>query len=120
MAKPIGSLLYEVRKIGKQYGFKQSLYTINFIICACKVSEKASYDDSNIFVFLIVEILFDPQFSNYLNLSVASYLDTHTLVRFLDDCTSVVPVQRIQNKETREFGGSYKVVWSKRKIYKVF
>ena len=37
--------------------------------------------------------------------------DTHALVRFLDeDVTSIVPVQRVQRKETLEYGGSCSVV----------
>lgn len=48
-------------------------------------------------------------------------LDTHALVKFLEeDSTAIVPVSRIEKKETLEFNGSCSVRWSNRKIYKGF
>jgi len=47
--------------------------------------------------------------------------DTHALVKFLEeDSTAIVPVQRIQQKETLEYGGSCAILWSNKKVYKAF
>lgn len=47
--------------------------------------------------------------------------DTHALVKFLEeDSTAIVPVSRIEKKETLEYNGSCSVRWSNRKIYKGF
>ena len=54
-------------------------------------------------------------------LGFLSFKDTHALVRFIEeDKTAVVPVDRIQRKDTLEYGGSCRVVWSNKKIYKAF
>ena len=46
------------------------------------------------------------------------FQDTHALIKFLEeDATAIVPVHRIQKKETLEYGGSCGVVWSN-KVYK--
>ena len=49
------------------------------------------------------------------------FQDTHALVKFLEeDATAIVPVHRIQQKETLEYGGSCGVVWNNKKVYKGF
>lgn len=49
------------------------------------------------------------------------FKDTHALMRFLEeDSTSIVPVQRIQQKDALEYGGSCGVMWSNKKVYKAF
>ena len=49
------------------------------------------------------------------------FQDTHALVRFIEvDSTVIIPVYRIKEKETLEFGGSCTVVWSNKKVYKAF
>lgn len=53
-------------------------------------------------------------------LGFLSFKDIHVLVRFIkEDKTGVVPVDRIQCKDTLEYGGSCRVVWSN-KIYNAF
>ena len=55
--------------------------------------------------------------------SNTSFLDTHALVKFLeepDEPTCIVPINRIEKKETLEYNGSCKVIWSNRKSYKAF
>lgn len=48
-------------------------------------------------------------------------LDTHALVRFLEDeRTGLVPVGRIEKKDTLEYNGSCKVKWSNGKKYQAF
>lgn len=48
-------------------------------------------------------------------------IDSHALVRFLEeDSTSIVPLWRIEDKENLEYGGSCRVVWSNKKVYKAF
>jgi len=42
-------------------------------------------------------------------------------VRFIEeDSTAIVPVDRIKEKETLEYGGSCAVVWGNKKAYKAF
>lgn len=49
------------------------------------------------------------------------FLDTHALVRFLEDkCTAIVPVGSIEKKDNLEYNGSCKVKWSNRKLYYAF
>ena len=49
------------------------------------------------------------------------FSDTHALVQFLDDeCTAIVPIERVEDKENLEYNGSCKVKWSNRKIYHAF
>ena len=48
-------------------------------------------------------------------------LDTHALVRFLEEqSTAIVPIARVQEKETLEYGGSCAVKWRNKKVYKGF
>ena len=48
-------------------------------------------------------------------------IDSHALVRFLEeDKTAVIPVQRIQQKDTLEYGGSSHILWSNKKRYHAF
>ena len=53
--------------------------------------------------------------------SVQFFLDTHVLVRFLnDECTAIVPLARIEKKDCLEYNGSCKVKWSDMKTYHAF
>ena len=53
--------------------------------------------------------------------NVLILLDTHALVQFMDkDCTAIVPVKRIEKKDTVEYNGLCNIKWNNNKTYHAF
>ena len=74
-----------------------------------------SYIISNIIYYAVC------QYTSYVFHQFSCFRDTHALIKFLEeDATAIIPVHRIQKKETLEYGGLCGVVWSNKKVYKGF
>ena len=57
----------------------------------------------------------------YFQTTVLILLDTRALVRFMnEESTAIVPVGRLEKKDTIEYNGSCKVKWSNQKRYHAF